>query len=123
MVPRAIEIQGATVPVRTHVRLTADDIQRVQGLPVTSAAFTVCDLAARTGVAKLSQVADQLIAEDRLSLDGLHEMVARFRAIEGVERLRRVLEELSPAVAMEPVRGRARLVPDLASHAGCRHPS
>ncbi|MBW3619093.1 MAG: endonuclease domain-containing protein [Actinobacteria bacterium] len=95
--PRAVPASTTTVAVRGHSRLRPGDVQVHGGLRVTSATFTVCDLAAVVSEAALLRRADRFIAVAAFSLEDLRLMTARFREIEGVEKLRSVLDQLAPS--------------------------
>lgn len=97
VVPRSCRVRRATTDIRTHVRLTPGDVIEWGRFRITSPAFTVCDLAAVLSTERIVAVADRLIASGVLDLEELRHMVGRFWAIEGVERLREALAQLSPA--------------------------
>lgn len=98
VVPRAISTNVVSADLRSHVRLTDDDIVVVAGLRATCPAFTACDLASIAKLSILQEVSERFMADGRLHLVELRRMVRRFRAVKGAANLRELVELLDPAV-------------------------
>ena len=90
---------GFSMVVRSTTRLPTGDVAEVSGIPVTSVARTLLDLAA---VSDLRRTKSALIEAERLravSRSDLEETIERGRGWHGVKRLRRALNELDPTEA------------------------
>jgi hypothetical protein len=97
VVPRGVQPEDPVTPVRTSHRLTDADVETHGVLRATTAAFTLCDLAAVALLAQLVDLANRFLANEQLTVEALHAMVARFAWMTGVARARDLLAEVQPA--------------------------
>jgi hypothetical protein len=89
--------------VRVHVRdLAPADLGECQGVPVTSGAQTLLDLAARTAAAELVAIGDALYRAGVLDAESLAERLARADGCRGIVTARRCAPLLTPAAASRP---------------------
>lgn len=112
------------VDVRQKTDLTADQVTQKAGLPVTTPARTIIDLAAHLGVKRLSRLVDASVAQNLTSNEALltlFERVAR-RGKPGTQRMRKVMENRGGAPERDPSELERRLL-DLIELAGLPTPT
>jgi predicted transcriptional regulator of viral defense system len=111
--------------IRIHRRpaLTAADLTVVDGIPVTSVARTLLDLASLRFVtdAQLERACEQAILDGSFDLREIEELLRRSRGARGIRKLRAVLErgDLGEDV---PASGLERRYRDLCAAAGLPRP-
>jgi very-short-patch-repair endonuclease len=88
--------------------LSADEITKVDGVPVTSPARTAFDLGRRTGLTVAVMRIDALARASGLAVSDVHPLVAAHRGARGMKQLRRALS-LVDAGAESPQETRTRL--------------
>jgi Protein of unknown function (DUF559) len=100
--------------VRIHRtrRLPPNEVTEVRGMPVTTAARTVLDLAARLPERRLEQMLDRGEASRVLDLDALRQVLDTHPARAGTPRLRRVLAAYAPTVTRSELEERFMLLCD-----------
>lgn len=112
------------VDVRQKTDLAADQVAWKAGLPVTTPARTIIDLAAHLGVSRLARLVDWTVAQGLTSnetLLGLFADVGR-RGKPGTQKLRKVMEDRGGAPDRDPSELEWRLV-DLIERAGLPSPT
>ena len=80
--------------IRAHTAsLDPDDVTTHDGIPTTSVARTICDLAAQRDETGLAQLIEEADHKDRLDFSALERAIARRPHIAGVGRLKAVLAD------------------------------
>jgi hypothetical protein len=120
-VTRPSPISRPGIRVHRHLELTAADITEVDGIPVTSVARTLLDLAATVREDQLERACDQAVVIRVFDMREMEDLLWRSHGRRGVRRLRNVLArgdlgENVPASGLE-VRYR-----DLCAQAGLPKP-
>lgn len=78
--------------IRCHrAALLAQDVTSVRGIPVTSVARTLLDLAAKYGEGTVERAANEAVIHEAFDLRAIEELIDRSKGHRGIRRLRRVL--------------------------------
>jgi very-short-patch-repair endonuclease len=117
--PRSIKRPG--IRVHTCTRLTAADISEEDGIPVTSVARTLLDLASFLTQPQLERACEQAVLEGLFDLNEISDLLARSHGCPGVRNLRTVLARGDLGVNV-PVSGLERRFRDLCRQAGLPAP-
>lgn len=96
-VPRQSGIAGRLTVRLRRVTLHPDDVVNVDGLPVTSPAQTLADLAPRLPLIDGVVAADRLLHLRRVTVEELEQWAARHRRRRGVRAFRQLLKQVEPA--------------------------
>ena len=120
-IPRRSTLSRDRIRIHNQPELTAADITVVDGIPVTSVARTLLDLAAILREDQLERACDQAVINESFDMRAMEDLLRRSRGRRGVRRLRNVLDrgdlgENVPASGLE-IRYR-----DLCARAGLPKP-
>lgn len=119
---RRVRIDDPTIRVHRSRTLDADQVRVVDGIPVTDAARTVCDLAMERPVAALRELAAEALRRDLTTLAELDERLRRAGRISGARRLAAALRQLDPDTSRMRSRLEGRLL-SLLEGSGLRRPA
>jgi hypothetical protein len=115
----------ATLRVHRSVAFTTEDVVRVDGLRVTSVAWTLTDLARLVDDERLRRLVSAGVRSGQTDAELLRTLLARRRHLPGRARLARIVDELSPLEVLARgeleslflrVMRRAGLPPDAMNH-------
>lgn len=83
--------------VRVHTRvLESASLTTIEGLPITSPAQTLFDLAAMLGTERLTKTANEAFVQRLVTIDDLHATLERNPRRKGSRGFRRMLERIDP---------------------------
>lgn len=83
--------------VRVHVRaLEPASLTAIEGLPVTTPAQTLFDLATMLGTEQLTKIANEAFVQRLVTTDDLHATLGRNRSRKGASGFRRMLARIDP---------------------------
>jgi len=109
--------------IRCHrANLASQDITEVDGIPVTSIARTLLDLATRSGDASVEKAANEAAILDLFDKRAMANLLARSKGRRGVRRLRRVLEHGDLSGEDVPKSGLERRYAELLANRGLPKP-
>jgi hypothetical protein len=91
-VARLCELRRPGMRIRGRPSLVRKDIVTERGIPVTSPALTLLDLATELGYRALERAVNDADKHDLITPDQLRQAIGRFRGRPGVRRLRTVLD-------------------------------
>jgi very-short-patch-repair endonuclease len=117
--PRSLKRPG--IRVHTCTQLASADITEKEGIPVTSVARTLLDLATFLTQPQLERACEQAVLEEAFDLTAISELLARNHGQPGIRKLRAVLArgDLGENV---PASGLERHFRDLCKQAGLPAP-
>ena len=91
-VRRPSSLHHAGIRLHRRATFTAADVTVVDGIPVTSLARTLLDLASRFSDSVVERAGEQAVVLELFDLRAVSELLGRSKGQRGIRRLRRVLE-------------------------------
>jgi very-short-patch-repair endonuclease len=90
--PRRSTLSRDRIRIHNQPDLTSADITVIDGIPVTSVARTLLDLAATLREDQVERACDQAVINGSFDMRAMEDLLRRSRGRRGVRRLRNVLE-------------------------------